>query len=55
MMLKKHIHKTLIVFQFDISGNDIKVLHPRNIHARLLTLEVFHFDKSVNLFNEIHL
>ncbi len=33
----------------------IKLIHPENIESIFSTLEVFHFDKSGNDFNELHL
>ena len=39
---------TLFVFHLDISGKDIKELHPLNIPLILVTLFVFHLDISGN-------
>jgi hypothetical protein len=46
---------TLFVFHLDISGKDIKDLHPLNIPLILVTLFVFHLDILGNDFNEEHL
>ena len=50
----KPLSVTLEVFQFDIFGNDINDLHPKNIKLISLTLEVFQLDISGNDINELH-
>ena len=45
---------TLYVFQSDISGNDIKDLHPKNIFSILVTLDISHFDISGNEIKDSH-
>ena len=37
---------TLLVFHFEISGNDAKEEHPQNIHIISVTLIVFHCEIS---------
>ena len=45
---------TLLIFHFDISGNDINEEHPLKISWKLLTLQTFHFDISDNDINDEH-
>ena len=44
-----------LVFHFEISGNDFKLEHPKNICLMSLILLVFHFEISGNSFNDEHL
>ena len=46
---------TLLVFHFDISGNDFNDEHLKNKSSMQLTLPVFHFEISGNDFNDKHL
>ena len=48
------ISETLLVFHFEISGNDINDEHPLNILLILETLFVFHFEISGYDFNDVH-
>ena len=48
------ISVTLLVFHFDISGNDDNDEHPENIYFIFVTLLVFHVDISGNDDNEEH-
>ena len=48
------ISVTLIVFHFEISGNDINDEHSQNKDFILITLLVFHFEISGISFNDEH-
>ena len=41
------------VFHFDISGNEVNLVHLLNIEFILLTFEIFHFDISGNEDNSV--
>ena len=44
----------LLVFYFEISGNDINDEHPLNMHIISVILLVFHFEISGNEVNDEH-
>ena len=42
----------LLIFHFEISGNDLNEEHPENILLILLTFSVFHLDISGKEIND---